>query len=111
MTVVGETLTASSLGPGSGPSAATGPPGVNTGPGIVANSGAEPVVDNRQKPTADQQGLVVAGTSGAGANVNMVTAKIGQELVTSLHLIKDIRRLEKYQRDFFLKVNKLKKAE
>lgn len=108
MTVVGETLTASSLGPGTGPSPASGPSGVNAGSAIVANAGGEPVVaDNRPKATSDQQGLVVTGSSGAGGpNVNMVTAKIGQELVTSLHLIKDIRRLEKYQRDFFLKVKR-----
>ena len=30
--------------------------------------------------------------------------KAKDEILTSLHLIKDIRRLEKYQRDFFLKV-------
>ena len=30
--------------------------------------------------------------------------KTKEEILTSLHLIKDIRRLETYQRDFFLKV-------
>ena len=35
---------------------------------------------------------------------NAGEGQIGHELVTSLHLIKDIRRLEKYQRNFFLKV-------
>ena len=87
---VGETLTASSLGPAAPPSgSATG-----NGPQNPVNS--EPVnADSRQKnPETPLQ-------------VNMVTAKIGQELVTSLNLIKDIRRLEKYQRDFFLKVSYL----
>ena len=36
--------------------------------------------------------------------LNPVMVKTSQEILTSLHLIKDIRRLEKYQRDFFLKV-------
>lgn len=40
------------------------------------------------------------GSSG----LNPVMVKTSQEILTSLHLIKDIRRLEKYQRDFFLKV-------
>ena len=98
---VGETLTASSLG---------GPGGA----GVVPAS--EVVTDARQKPSevsvVNQQAMVAAvaavsgtpGSNAGGPNVNVVTAKIGQELVTSLHLIKDIRRLEKYQRDFFLKV-------
>ena len=88
---VGETLTASSLGSAAG-----------------GTSVAEPVNDSRQKPATEvNQPMVVVGGSGAGGgpSVNVVTAKIGQELVTSLHLIKDIRRLEKYQRDFFLKVS------
>ena len=90
---VGETLTASSLG-----TATTG-----------TSVSQEPVNDNRgQKPASEvNQPMVVVGGSGpgnSGPSVNVVTAKIGQELVTSLHLIKDIRRLEKYQRDFFLKV-------
>ena len=40
------------------------------------------------------------GSSG----LSPVMVKTSQEILTSLHLIKDIRRLEKYQRDFFLKV-------
>ena len=95
---VGETLTASSLG---------------TATAVGQTSVPEPVqIDSRQKPLASEvnQPLVVAGPGGQnlpgqGPSVNVVTAKIGQELVTSLHLIKDIRRLEKYQRDFFLKVS------
>ena len=35
-----------------------------------------------------------------------MAVKVNQETMTSLHFIKDIRRLEKYQRDFFLKVIK-----
>jgi len=95
---VGETLTASSLG---------------TATAVGQTSVPEPVqIDSRQKPLQTgsevNQPMVVAGPGGnlpgQGPSVNVVTAKIGQELVTSLHLIKDIRRLEKYQRDFFLKV-------
>ncbi len=85
---VGDTLAASSLGPAGAP----GSVGSNPAPGAAVTS--EPVNDT-QRPKAGDQPLV---------GVNVVTAKIGQELVTSLHLIKDIRRLEKYQRDFFLKV-------
>ena len=96
---VGETLTASSLG---------------TATAVGQTSVPEPVqIDSRQKPLQTgsevNQPMVVAGPGGnlpgQGPSVNVVTAKIGQELVTSLHLIKDIRRLEKYQRDFFLKVS------
>ena len=88
---VGETLTAPSLGSASGP----------TGSSKEAN---------------DTRGKNPTGGGGAGPNevhavqmvgphsMTMVNSKIGGELVTSLHLIKDIRRLEKYQRDFFLKV-------
>ena len=100
---VGETLTASSLG---------------TATAVGQTSVPEPVqIDSRQKPLQTgsevNQPMVVAGPGGQnlpgqGPSVNVVTAKIGQELVTSLHLIKDIRRLEKYQRDFFLKVSTYK---
>ena len=53
-------------------------------------------------------GNVVRNNSSAhhpAANHPMA-AKVNQEILTSLHFIKDIRRLEKYQRDFFLKVEK-----
>ena len=85
---VGETMAAASLGgsPGSGNPGGSGEP-------VASN-------ENRSKTT----GEIVPQT---GPSMSMVTAKIGQELVTSLHLIKDIRRLEKYQRDFFLKVSLL----
>ena len=93
---VGETMAATSaLGssPGSG------------GGVLVPEGSGEPVVvaphDNRSKTNAGEVGVAQP------VNMSVVTAKIGQELVTSLHLIKDIRRLEKYQRDFFLKVIKL----
>ena len=88
---VGETLTASSLGSASG----------------------VPVASKESSSQAKVAGGVPTGVPGAGQASevaiqphmgHMVTSKIGQELVTSLHLIKDIRRLEKYQRDFFLKV-------
>ena len=41
--------------------------------------------------------------TGGNPNSPMVL-KTKEEILTSLHLIKDIRRLETYQRDFFLKV-------
>ena len=44
------------------------------------------------------------GSSGASTH-NPMAVKVNQEVLTSLHLIKDIRRLEKYQRDFFVKVS------
>ncbi len=37
--------------------------------------------------------------------INHITMKAKDEVIASLHLIKDIRRLETYQRDFFLKVS------
>ena len=36
--------------------------------------------------------------------------KTKEEILTSLHLIKDIRRLETYQRDFFLKVSRIRQC-
>ena len=85
---VGETMAATSLGgsPGGGNPSGSGEP-------VVAPN------DNRSKSTGE-----VVSQPNMGPSMSVVTAKIGQELVTSLHLIKDIRRLEKYQRDFFLKV-------
>jgi len=85
--------------------AATSALGSSPGSGggvLVPEGSGEPVVvaphDNRSKTNAGEVGVAQP------VNMSVVTAKIGQELVTSLHLIKDIRRLEKYQRDFFLKV-------
>ena len=83
--------------------AATSALGSSPGSGVGLPEGSgEPVVvvphDNRSKTNAGEVGVAQP------VNMSVVTAKIGQELVTSLHLIKDIRRLEKYQRDFFLKV-------
>lgn len=89
---VGETLTASSLGPASGGKEANDN---RSGGKVVAQAGG-----GAGGPSNEVGHAVQA----MNPNMNMVTSKIGQELVTSLHLIKDIRRLEKYQRDFFLKV-------
>lgn len=46
--------------------------------------------------------IAVNGVSGGALNPMAIKAK--EEILTSIHLIKDIRRLETYQRDFFLKV-------
>ena len=44
-----------------------------------------------------------------GGNPNSpLVLKTKEEILTSLHLIKDIRRLETYQRDFFLKVRRIR---
>jgi hypothetical protein len=48
--------------------------------------------------------MATSTSSVPNTDVNPVVLKTSQEILTSLHLIKDIRRLEKYQRDFFLKV-------
>ncbi len=44
--------------------------------------------------------------SGSSSSPAPMVMKAKDEIFTSLHLIKDIRRLETYQRDFFLKVTK-----
>ena len=52
---------------------------------------------NRPKPLLNHSKQITSQFSS-------VMMKTSQEILTSLHLIKDIRRLEKYQREFFLKV-------
>jgi len=52
-------------------------------------------------PQAMAPSTVQHPSSAAGSNQILKTK---EEILTSLHLIKDIRRLETYQRDFFLKV-------
>ena len=99
---VGDPISASSLGPNaaappSNPGGPAGPEPVNAAAAVAAAAAA-------------RGGAVAAGggSSGAGAPAgthNPMAIKVNHEVLTSLHLIKDIRRLEKYQRDFFLKVS------
>ena len=76
--------------------------------GAIPNS--TQVVQGMQHETSvpNNGGNVVRNNSSAHhpATSHPMAAKVNQEILTSLHFIKDIRRLEKYQRDFFLKVEK-----
>jgi len=79
----------------------SGPPVVSGGSGVQDVSAAAAV-----SPSSMGGGNGVSpngGSSGASTH-NPMAVKVNQEVLTSLHLIKDIRRLEKYQRDFFVKV-------
>ena len=91
---VGETLTAPSLGSNPGPTGSKEANDTRGGKNQAGGGGAG-------GPPNEVHAVQMVG---GGPHMTMVNSKIGQELVTSLHLIKDIRRLEKYQRDFFLKV-------
>lgn len=54
-------------------------------------------------------GPAAAAYNGRGGGVNgnpPMVLQAQEEILTSLRFIKDIRRLETYQRDFFLKVKK-----
>ena len=51
-------------------------------------------------------GIVRSNSNTHHPSAHPMATKVNQEILTSLHFIKDIRRLEKYQRDFFLKVYK-----
>jgi hypothetical protein len=61
------------------------------------------VVETMSSATSSDASAMAATTT-TSTTLNPVVLKTSQEILTSLHLIKDIRRLEKYQRDFFLKV-------
>ena len=110
---VGETIASSSM--------VQGPP-VQVAPpiqvGQVAPSSQPLVVGQVQQNPSGQiigsldpsSGMVRGNPSSAHpppTGGHQMAAKVNQEVLTSLHFIKDIRRLEKYQRDFFLKVTKL----
>ena len=94
---VADALAASSLGPVP----------ANSGPGGSSASGEPVMANDSRNKTGGGDG---SSQNVIGPTMGVVTAKIGQELITSLHLIKDIRRLEKYQRDFFLKVSSFSAA-
>ncbi len=56
--------------------------------------------------TRNPQTVEAATAATSGGQTMVVNAKVNQEVMTSLKLIKDIRSLEKYQRNMFLKVRK-----
>ena len=109
---VGETITSPSLVPVPQPpppqiqmAQQTHPPldQVNA-TGVIPNS-AQVVQGMQHEATVPNAGGVVRSNSNTHhPSSHPMAAKVNQEILTSLHFIKDIRRLEKYQRDFFLKV-------
>lgn len=92
MTVVGESLTTPQPLGGSGAGPAVGSATASQQQQTPSSGGL--ASEHLQQQQQQQQ---VGGR-------NPLALKVNQEVLTSLHLIKDIRRLEKYQRDFFLKV-------
>lgn len=103
---VGEAISSPSLVPG--PQA---PPPIQVGQqhnppldqvnttGVLQNPSVQ-VLSHEAVPNSG----VVRSNSNAHPPPHGMGVKVNQEILTSLHFIKDIRRLEKYQRDFFLKV-------
>ena len=71
-------------------------------PSSPTGAQVQPQAGNASSPAMTANGIS-SGSSGA-VGAQPVASKAREEIVTSLHLIKDIRRLETYQRDFFLKV-------
>lgn len=76
--------------------------------GVAQPPGVGPLVP---QPNANAGGVQAGTLASPGVNTSAnsplpVAYKSREEILTSLHLIKDIRRLETYQRDFFLKVRK-----
>ena len=67
--------------------------------GVLQNSTTQAISHDTVPLTGSARGNTTTHSS-----VNPMATKVNQEILTSLHFIKDIRRLEKYQRDFFLKV-------
>jgi len=86
-----DTIPVSSLNPTAAPVAAAPAAAAPTAPDAAVSPGG-------------RGGVGPSAAGAAGASANPMALKVNQEVLTSLHLIKDIRRLEKYQRDFFLKV-------
>lgn len=78
---------------------------VTSGAATMA-AAAQPV--SQQQQQQQQNGASAASAAGPPPGIGGgggVAHKAREEILTSLHLIKDIRRLETYQRDFFLKVS------
>ena len=106
---VGETISSSSLVPGS-----QAPPPVQVvqqpHPPIdpINVTGVQQIPSAQVVPqdAVSNSGGIRSNTSthSVQPQAHPMAAKVNQEILTSLHFIKDIRRLEKYQRDFFLKV-------
>ena len=74
-------------------------------PVVAAPAVAAPAAPDAAVSPGGRGGVSPSAAGAAGASANPMALKVNQEVLTSLHLIKDIRRLEKYQRDFFLKVS------
>ena len=68
--------------------------------GVLQN----PAVQAMPNEVLPNTGIVRSNSNTHHSSSNPMATKVNQEVLTSLHFIKDIRRLEKYQRDFFLKV-------
>ncbi len=81
---------------------------VGGGMASAATNSSVAVAANAQVSSAANAGVYngggAAASAGSAGNANPLMLKTKEEILTSLHLIKDIRRLETYQRDFFLKV-------
>ena len=71
--------------------------------GVLQN----PLVQVMPHEVVPNTGVVQSNSSTHYPSANPMATKVNQEILTSIHFIKDIRRLEKYQRDFFLKVQRL----
>ena len=109
---VGKTISSSSLVPGS-----QAPPPVQVvqqphpplDPINVAGVQQNPSVQVVPQDAVSNSGVIRSNTS-TQPHPHPMAAKVNQEILTSLHFIKDIRRLEKYQRDFFLKVKRVEQT-
>ncbi len=114
MTVSAAAFTGGAPGAGAGASAANPGGGVSSGPaapasagssGSGAGAGGQPPQQNGSASSSSAASAAPVPPPGLGApGAPPMVAKAREEILTSLHLIKDIRRLETYQRDFFLKV-------
>ena len=71
-----------------------------TAAGVLQN----PPVQVMPHDPVPNTGIVRSNSNTHHPSAHPMATKVNQEILTSLHFIKDIRRLEKYQRDFFLKV-------
>ncbi|TRY68483.1 hypothetical protein TCAL_01385 [Tigriopus californicus] len=78
--------------------------GSGAGPGGPGSAGVGLVGPHPHNGGPALMGGVGGGNGGGLMPHAPIALKAKEEILTSLHLIKDIRRLETYQRDFFLKV-------
>ena len=108
---VGETISSSSLVPGSQvppPVQVVQHPHTPIDPINVTGVQQHPSVQVVPQDAVSNSGGIRSNTSTHPVQPHPMASKVNQEILTSLHFIKDIRRLEKYQRDFFLKVKLVK---